>query len=177
MANYQQSQSYREAASFAEENAMSINSNANQAFMQWMQKRPELHHLSDVEKLMTQDPVKAQAYAERFTQEQAKQAFQMFRKSTGSSPEEVKETFEKQRSFVPSDEKINQSKEANHMNVTQAAMNKGLIGHVVNRQVENEVRTLIEGSEQDITNAKATIDQKSEKEELGVKERLKKESS
>jgi hypothetical protein len=43
MANYQQSQSYRQAASFAEENATSINSNANQAFMQWMQKRPELH--------------------------------------------------------------------------------------------------------------------------------------
>lgn len=176
MANCQQSQSYREMASHAEENAISINSNASQAFMQWLQKQPELQHPGEVEKLMTQDSLKAQAYAQRFTQEQARHALQGLNHSA-SSPKDIKATFEKQQATIPLDEHVAQMKTAYQGEVTRAAIDNGLDPQrQVNKQTENEAKVLIEGNEKDLTIAKTALDQKSNKEELTVEERLKGES-
>jgi conjugal transfer mating pair stabilization protein TraG len=172
MANYQQSQSYREMASRTEENATSINSNASQAFMQWLQQQPELQHPGDIEKMMTHDPVRGQAYAERFTQERASQALHAYHPGVGSSPEEIKTTFKKEQSAVPGDEQILQAKASHQSEITHASIDKGLDPHHrVSRQVDNEVTTFIHDSEKEITDAKTNIIQGSKKEREEVEKR------
>jgi len=175
LANYQQSKSYREMASRAEENATSINSNANQAFMQWLQKQPELQHSGEVEKLMTQDPVKAQAYAERFTQEQTKHALNSFQPLKGASPHAIKMEFEKQQSSLPSDETIAKRKDSYQAEVAQSAIRKDLTPHSINREAQNETQQLFKDIDKKIPTAQTTLHQQSEKEAITINKKLEKE--
>lgn len=83
----------------------------------------------------------------------------------------------KQQATIPLDEHVAQMKTAYQGEVTRAAIDNGLDPQrQVNKQTENEAKVLIEGNEKDLTIAKTALDQKSNKEELTVEERLKGES-
>lgn len=74
----QQSESYRRTATLAEENSVSMNSNASQPFAEWMANQPGtngsghmgMSHAADI---MAHQPELAQSYANRFSQEYASQ--------------------------------------------------------------------------------------------------------
>jgi conjugal transfer mating pair stabilization protein TraG len=157
VANYQHAQSYRQVASLAEENATSINSNANQTFMQWLAHQPELQHVSHIEKLMIQDPITAQRYAERFTAEQAKEAVREFSHTPASSPKGVATAFANYQASIPSDDLVDSLNDTTQAKVTRMAENSGMLQHSVTRQAEKEAKGLIEKSDQQIREGKTTI--------------------
>jgi hypothetical protein len=159
MASFHAAESYRRIASEAEENATSINSNANQAFMAWLQKKPGLQHLGSIEKLMTHEPEKAQAYAKRFAEEEVSKTLQGFDPKINPSREEIKANFQKEASGLSNGNPIQEIKKANDKKIDQAAHD--LVGHQINHQTAKEVDNLMHNHENKIRVTKANVDEES----------------
>lgn len=175
MSNFQQAQSYRTAASFAEENAATINSNANQEFMNSLTNQS---HASpkDIENTMVNHPLDAQAIANQFIQEQAKHYLQSFRHVAGSSPESITATFERNNHSVPNDHAVMQVKELNREEVEKNIEDVQLKqGHVVNKQAELDAKTLIDGGEFGANTGKEQVNPKAEKMINRIKDEFKKD--
>ncbi len=171
MANYQQAQSYREMASHAEENATSINSNASQAFVNWLQRQPELQHAS-IEKMMTSDPAHGEAYAMRFTQEQASQALRAFHASKGASPEQITATFERERTTIPSKSHVMEMKNSHQKEVVGASHHK-IDSHPINKQAVKEVDNLFEERDYQIKKDHTQLDERGVLQKKEVEKKLK----
>ena len=81
-----QSETYRKTASFAEENAVSINTNTSQAFVDWLMTQPDGHggQLGSVgaEALLNNNPNAAREYANQFVENEVHQLASQFAKNS-----------------------------------------------------------------------------------------------
>src|SRR5262249_55738248 len=73
---FQQAQSYREVASMSREAADTINTNATQAFMEQLQHSGK--NMREVEEMMVRHPEQAQAMADGFVQEKAREYIEKY---------------------------------------------------------------------------------------------------
>ena len=171
--NLQQAQSYREAASFAEENAATINSNASQAFMNSMVDQPHAS-TKEIEGMMVNNPAAAQATAEQFVQEQAQQYLQNFHHAAGSSPESIKEEFGRSNHQVPTDTDVVQKNIKDKAELQSIATDRGLKpGHIVDKQTEREAHSIIANSKLGANTGKKDVYQKGENITGEIKGKLK----
>lgn len=171
MNNYQEAQSYRQVASFAEENATSINSNASQTFSNWLQNQG----LSSgtIEDMMTNHPEAAQAYAQKFTQEQASQYLESFHQTAGSSVSSIQSTYDQNNFSIPGEQKIKENLNTSQQSVTKSAIQEGLNKTApIDTQTIQDAKEIISGSEYAVTTSKTMIGEKSAQLKDSVHEKI-----
>ena len=148
LSNYQQAQSYRTAASVAEENAASINSSANQAFFEHLQKSTNASHPSDIEKMMVHHPEMAEVQAKQFIQEKAQHFLRSFQASQGSSSQKILNTYEKNNQVIPTDAAINEQHKVQKTDIENNVKAKDLDRKArVSKQAAQDTDALIKRSE------------------------------
>jgi conjugal transfer mating pair stabilization protein TraG len=159
VANLQQSESYREAASFSEENATSINSNANQAFLNWVETHAGMSQ-GQIETMMVNDPQAAQALAKRFTENEAEQYLHAFEGHQASSQQSINADFAHESQTLSSDATVTAERTANEAQVMQHPEAKTLHITKVDTQAESSAKAIISGSQFDLNTSKEQIAQK-----------------
>jgi conjugal transfer mating pair stabilization protein TraG len=87
-------ENYRHLAQWAEENATSINANASQAFMDWLQHQPNPNGRGTLgprtaEAMIAHDPELAQHYAQQYLQETTSTYMKQSEQKAGITPEQV----------------------------------------------------------------------------------------
>ena len=88
-AQFQQAETYRKIASISEEQVASINANANQEFMNEIQKEESIR---SIEETMVNHPEQAKDRAEKFVQEKVGEYFQNFKEKeniSSTQPQEI----------------------------------------------------------------------------------------
>ena len=161
MSNYQQAQTYRKAASVAEENAASINSSANQQFFEYLQNKTG--YASEIEKMMVHHPEKAQAYAKQFIQDKAQSALQAFRQAEDSTPQKILNTYENNNASIPKDAAISEQHNMQKADIENKAKTKALDNpSLVSRQAVVDTDTLIKSGKSNTAMNKEKLDEKSD---------------
>jgi len=172
MSNLQQSQSYRDMASYAQENATSINSNATQSFMNWLEKQPGTQHSGSIENMMVNDPQMAQQYAHQYTKQQVQSYINEFHKEKNASPSAISTTYQENNKQVPNNGSIAAINESNQKIITNDATQKGLKESPVSEQAMRDTENLIHGSEYGVATGKELLGQQGDKLQQEIKEKM-----
>lgn len=155
-AQFQQADAYREIASISEEQAENINSNATQEFMNDLQQKG--HDLRSIEKTMVDHPEEAKNLADTFVQDKVEKYFEDFRKNKDSSPEAIKEIYQKESEILenkkeelPSklyqDKKIELQAEAKNNGLDNANLVNQKSISTVNEMLQKESQTIQQGNQ------------------------------
>lgn len=154
--SFQQAESYRAVASYAEDNATSINSNVNQAFMNFLKEQGLSS--GEIENMMVNHPATAQAYAQQFTQEQANHYLNTFQSHAGSSASRVESTFTQNNQTIPGNAAIEPQNKHFEKEVRQATEATGLnTANPVSQQPEKGAEVVIAASQYGVTTGQTTI--------------------
>jgi len=148
---YQQSQNFKDMASYAEENSTSINSNANQVFMNWLKDQPspgstgKSMGMRSAEYMMTNEPELAQGYAERFSAGEAQHYLKSFKESAGSSEQSIQQDNDQHNAQIDSKTDVSQRYKAGNIAVKESAVKEELnqgqkIDDAAKRDAKNMMR-------------------------------------
>lgn len=126
-AQFQQAESYRRVATLAEENAVSINSNATQEFMGQLQHSGQ--SMRNIEQVMVNHPEEAQSLASQFVQHRVHSFIQQFHGKAHASPEQVERSYidaEQSLQTQHKDNKPEATYKADHEQAVEKAHQEGL---------------------------------------------------
>ena len=140
-AQFQQTESYRQVASIAEENAVSINSNATQEFMTTMQHSGA--GMRGIEQTMVNHPeqAQAQAMAEAFTHSKAQAFIQDFAHQSNASQASITHRDQENTQKLQSQQKLNAPQanyQTDHAKIAAEARTEGLVR---DKLVDRSLRT------------------------------------
>lgn len=153
--NFQQAESYREMASVAQENAININSNASQPFLEWLAKQPGTNGrgamgMRAAESVLT-DPELARGYASSFSQGYAKSMLSNWGSHLPHSQQAVHKAYEQNNHTVLGEGSV-QSSVNNNQDILQASINTS--GVVQKSAIDSTIRpateALVKGSQSEI---------------------------
>jgi hypothetical protein len=178
-AQFQQADTYRRAASIAEENAVSINSNATQEFMTHLQHSGR--SMREIEQTMVNHPEKAQAMADSFTRSKTQAFIQDFAKQSGSSSVKIIESDQANAQALSQQQKSNEPGEnyrADHAQLAAQAKAAGLGSeHLVDKNLEkttiqkiDQRKQAIEGNKKHMDQEKIKLDHKVQKNQGKLRE-------
>lgn len=161
---YQQSESFRNMASYAKDNSLSINANASQPFLDWMknQSAPGSHGpmgMDSVEYIMANRPGLAQEYAQRWSQQEASQLANNFsQQSGGMSSSSVQSDFQSNNSNVPSDGSVRGHQTSHDNTVLSKAHSQGLgAGSIVDHSAEQQADDVLHQAQQSIAEREHSV--------------------
>ncbi len=171
-AQFQQADTYRRAASIAEENAVSINSNATQEFMTHLQHSGK--SMREIEQTMVNHPEKAQAMADSFTRSKTQAFIQDFTKQVDSSSTKIIESDQANAQALSQQQKSTNPGEnyrADHAQLATQAKAAGLQNaRLVDKNLEkttlqtiDQRKQAIEGNQKHMSQEKNKLDQKVQK--------------
>jgi hypothetical protein len=159
MASYQESKAYRQVASYAEENATSINSNASQGFMNWMQHQGQSS--AAIEDMMVNHPKKAQALAEQYTREQAQQFLHAFKSQAHTSSTSIENDFTRDNQQVSGNQTVSADYTNQHGNLLNQAEHEGLnLNHEVSKQAVTKAQQILDANQSAVTSGKTALTNK-----------------
>lgn len=168
-AQFQQAETYRQIASVAEENAVSINSNATQEFMTHLQHSGR--SMRDIEQTMVNHPEQAQAIADEFTRGKAQTFIRNFQKQAGSSEAKIKQTDHDNDQTLKTQHKPSDPETLYHADqalITEKAHAQGLNKDtLIDKKPAQEVGRLIMEKSREVADRGKKVQR--EKEEVGQK--------
>ena len=165
LSNYQKSESYHKAASLAEENALSINSNASQLFIEWMQNQPGSDGrghmgLRTAEYILSHEPELAQTYAKQFSEQQAQSIVSQFQSNSLSSPQQVLSTYTQNNQSIPSAGAVQTDYQRQKNTVSEKVLESGVMQSPRSGpQLINEVNQLFDKNSQKIAEGNTIVEQ------------------
>lgn len=153
-ASLQEASAYRQMATIATENALQINTNSNQEFVNWLQKQPAPNSQSgqmgraNAEYILSNDPETSRYYASRFAEQKTQEMLLSFKNSnSGYSKNRVESEYNDYEKQIP---QANQAGSSHKQTVQKIAGNANQDSEL-NRNATNS--TIIQNNKNFIANA------------------------
>lgn len=158
----QEAQSYREVASSARDNAVSVSSNASQPFIEWFAKQisDDGHPigLQKAENIIKNDPIKASQYAEEFSQQYVKT---LIHSPSHSAHNPIQSSLDKVWRHPSQNALVQRHFSDNNSNVINQGEAKGLdLNKKIDSSIKHEAENSITQHKNNIASQKVIIDQK-----------------
>lgn len=168
--SFQEAQSYRELASSARENAVSISSNASQPFIEWFAKQTaddgSAIGLQRAENIIKNDPMKASQYAEQFSQQYVKTLIQSPSHHAHNS---IQSSLDKSWGNPSQNTLVQRHFNDSNASITHQALSKGLdFNNKIDSSIKNETEHSITQHQNNIALHKSIINQKGD----GIKQAI-----
>ncbi len=152
-----QAQSYRDAATYAQEHSDSINTNGGQVLFEQMQQATH-GNLRDIESTEVNHPMDAQSMGNQLSQQYANDFLNDWRKSHQVNTEGVEQANQQNNATLAQANQINQANATNHASVEVQAHEKGLgEGSIVDKSAKTATETLRNQSQKQINAAQSSI--------------------
>ena len=166
--NLQKSESYRKTASFAQDNAVSINSDASQAFYEWVQNQPGTDGkgrlgANGVETMQQQDPIGFANYAKQFAEQYSTNMTQRWQGQQPASAAAVQAAHERHNQSIPSKSVIESGHQIGQQQINESANAHGLgSGTIVDPSVKRRANEPIQSANNQIAHQKQGMNQASD---------------
>ncbi len=168
-AQFQQTESFRQMASYSQDNAVSINANASQAFVDWMKAQPapgshEPMGMRSVEYIMANRPALAQEYASHWSQQQANHLMQQFMHQSGhASASSIRAGHVAQTHSIPGESAMDQFAQRNDQQVVHNAAQHELGQEKsIDRTAQRDTQTLFDAVSHTLTEKMGSVDQRTQ---------------
>ncbi|MFN7097201.1 MAG: hypothetical protein ACK4PR_06550 [Gammaproteobacteria bacterium] len=137
-----QADSYRKTASFAQDNAVAVNTNASQSLVNWMMQQPDGHggQLGAVgaEQVLNSNPTQAQEYANQFISGEVNKLASQFSHAQ-SSESTIKNEYQQTSQSLSGESAIVSSNAAHNQAVELHAGQAGLTEQTLNNTLQDKV--------------------------------------
>lgn len=154
--------SLRKTASFAEENALAVNTNASQSLVNWMMEQPDGHggQLGAVgtENILNSQPALAQEYANQFAASEVAKMASHFNQSS-TSEQALTQAYQQSSEGLSGTASIVNSNQAHNSMIQTAAQQAGLSGHGVDDNLKTQVTTTMNDAEKDRRSTQGNTEQ------------------
>jgi len=142
VSSYNSAQSYREMASYAEDNAVTINTNGGQVLMQRLQAQGMTP--TQIENLMTQHPEQAQAVVQAAMQDYAQSMTEGWSHGMASDKAVIEKQAHLNNQTIDGEARIDTQHQQEKMKLETKAKNEGLAkADIVDREAKSETENLI----------------------------------
>lgn len=154
--NLSKASSYRDTASYASEHSDSINTNAGQSFVAWLQKQTDsdgnLIGISNAEKIVNSQPELSNKYARSYIQAEIEHLSESFHQRDPSSI--FQSSFENNTKNLMNENAINQAKSSVSKSLAESANNLGMNAEAMDSSSKSDVIGKISQVNQEISQNK-----------------------
>ncbi|MGE4348872.1 MAG: conjugal transfer protein TraG N-terminal domain-containing protein [Candidatus Berkiella sp.] len=159
-ANLQSSESYRNYASYTEDNAATIDRNATQDFVDWLSCQPLQSGMGGMgvqqaEVMLRQNPQLAESYAQQFVKETTTQKLDEWR-SNHVKPSSVNTAYQSYQNQVPQ-KNLQNIHDSWSEAMTSHAQKENVGFGMVNKQKQNESKQILGGLEEQINTGRNNV--------------------
>lgn len=130
--SFQQAESYREMASVAQENSVSINSNASQVFIEWLSKQPGTNGhghmgMQSAEYILTHEPELARQYASNFSKGYSQSMLSSWSSNLPHSKQSIHSSYENHNQTISGQSSIQTSANNNENILRESIKQAGIL--------------------------------------------------